>query len=150
MILGVPKESYPGERRVAIVPAVIPALRKAGLEVLVEAGAGMEAGYPDRDYTEKGAKLAADRTDERVASLSDPFHPALIRILKRLPRLAARRTVPLSQKALLVTRSVPGVTTVLVGMRDTAYVADALAVMGSQPVENAVEILRACRGVDLP
>lgn len=63
MILGVPKENYPGERRVAIVPAVIPALAKAGLEILVEAGAGMEAGYPDRDYTEKGAKLVADRTE---------------------------------------------------------------------------------------
>ena len=63
MILGVPKESYPGERRVAIVPAVVPALTKAGLEVLVEAGAGLEAGYPDQDYTTKGAKLAADRAE---------------------------------------------------------------------------------------
>jgi NAD(P) transhydrogenase subunit alpha len=63
MILGVPKESYPGERRVAIVPAVIPALAKAGLEVLVEAGAGIEAGYPDKEYTEKGAKLAAARAE---------------------------------------------------------------------------------------
>jgi len=63
MILGVPKESYPGERRVAIVPAVVPALTKAGLEVLVEAGAGVEAGYPDQDYTAKGAKLAADRAE---------------------------------------------------------------------------------------
>ena len=59
MILGVPRESYPGERRVAIVPAATPALVKAGFEVLVEAGAGLEAGYPDRDYTEKGAKLAS-------------------------------------------------------------------------------------------
>jgi NAD(P) transhydrogenase subunit alpha len=63
MILGVPKESYPGERRVAIVPAVVPALAKAGLEVLVEAGAGVEAGYPDRDYMAKGAKLAANRAE---------------------------------------------------------------------------------------
>jgi NAD(P) transhydrogenase subunit alpha len=63
MILGVPKESYPGERRVAIVPAAIPALAKAGLEVLVEAGAGIEAGYPDKEYAEKGAKLAASRAD---------------------------------------------------------------------------------------
>ena len=63
MILGVPKENYPGERRVAIVPAVVPALTKAGLEVLVEAGAGLEAGYPDQDYTAKGAKLAADRAE---------------------------------------------------------------------------------------
>ncbi len=63
MILGVPKENYPGERRVAIVPAVVPALTKAGLEVLVEAGAGLEAGYPDQDYIAKGAKLAVDRAE---------------------------------------------------------------------------------------
>lgn len=63
MILGVPKESYPGERRVAIVPGVIPALVKAGIEVLVESGAGAEAGYPDKDYTDKGAKLAPNRTE---------------------------------------------------------------------------------------
>jgi len=63
MILGVPRENYPGERRVAIVPAVVPALTKAGLEVLVEGGAGLEAGYPDQDYIAKGAKLAVDRAE---------------------------------------------------------------------------------------
>ncbi len=63
MIVGVPKENYPGERRVALVPAVIPNLAKAGMEVLVEAGAGMQAGYPDADYTAKGAKLAASREE---------------------------------------------------------------------------------------
>ncbi len=63
MILGVPKESYPGERRVAVVPGVIPALAKAGIEVLVESGAGAEAGYPDKDYTDKGAKLVASRAE---------------------------------------------------------------------------------------
>jgi phosphoenolpyruvate-protein kinase (PTS system EI component) len=40
--------------------------------------------------------LAADRTDERVAPLAEPFHPALVRILKWLPRLAARHHVALS------------------------------------------------------
>lgn len=61
MIVGVPKESYPGERRVALVPVVIPNLAKAGLEVIVEAGAGVEAGYPDAAYAEKGAKIVPDR-----------------------------------------------------------------------------------------
>src|SRR6266446_1677771 len=61
MIVGVPKESYPGERRVALVPVVIPNLAKAGLEVVVEAGAGEQAGYPDSLYAEKGAKVLADR-----------------------------------------------------------------------------------------
>ena len=61
MIVGVPKEIYPGERRVALTPVVVPMLAKAGLEVAVEAGAGVDAGYPDAQYQEKGAKLLADR-----------------------------------------------------------------------------------------
>ena len=61
MIVGVPKESYPGERRVALVPAVIPNLTKAKLEVAIEAGAGEQAGYPDAAYADKGAKILPDR-----------------------------------------------------------------------------------------
>ncbi|HTR46546.1 MAG TPA: Re/Si-specific NAD(P)(+) transhydrogenase subunit alpha [Verrucomicrobiae bacterium] len=61
MIVGVPKESFPGERRVALVPSVLPNLKKAGLEVVLEAGAGSEAGYPDATYAEKGAKILPDR-----------------------------------------------------------------------------------------
>jgi NAD(P) transhydrogenase subunit alpha len=63
MIVGVPRESFPGERRVALVPAAIPNLTKAGLEVVVEAGAGAAAGYPDADYAAKGAKIVADRAE---------------------------------------------------------------------------------------
>jgi len=61
VIVGVPKESYPGERRVALVPMVIPNLVKAGFEVVVETGAGAEAGYPDTLYVEKGAQILPDR-----------------------------------------------------------------------------------------
>ena len=61
MRIAVPKESCPGERRVAMVPTVVPALVKAGLEVLVEAGAGESAGFPDPDYAAHGAKIVADR-----------------------------------------------------------------------------------------
>jgi NAD(P) transhydrogenase subunit alpha len=63
MIIGVPKEIFPGERRVALVPTVLPALAKAGYEVVIEAGAGTEAGYLDKDFTEKGAKVAASRKE---------------------------------------------------------------------------------------
>jgi NAD(P) transhydrogenase subunit alpha len=63
MIVGVPRESFPGERRVALVPAVVPMLGKSGLEVVVEAGAGAEAGYPDAEYTAKGAKIVAQRAE---------------------------------------------------------------------------------------
>ncbi len=70
MIVGVPRESFPGERRVALVPAAVPNLTKAGLQVVVEAGAGAAAGYPDADYAAKGAKIAADRAEVfRVADI---------------------------------------------------------------------------------
>jgi NAD(P) transhydrogenase subunit alpha len=61
VIIGVPKEAYPGERRVALVPMVLPNLLKAGFEVIVQAGAGEQAGYPDHLYTEKGAKIVPER-----------------------------------------------------------------------------------------
>lgn len=63
MIVGVPKESFPGERRVALAPGAIPGLLKAGLEVVLEAGAGVEAGYTDADFTAKGVKILADRAE---------------------------------------------------------------------------------------
>jgi proton-translocating NAD(P)+ transhydrogenase subunit alpha len=61
VIVGVPKEIYPGERRVALTPVVVPMLAKAGLEVAIETGAGTEAGYLDAQYQEKGAKVLPDR-----------------------------------------------------------------------------------------
>jgi len=61
MIVGVPKETYPGEKRVALIPAIIPSLIKGGLEVQIESGAGAESGYPDSAYTEKGASITTSR-----------------------------------------------------------------------------------------
>jgi NAD(P) transhydrogenase subunit alpha len=69
VIVGVPKEIYPGERRVALTPAVVPMLAKAGREVVIEAGAGVAAGYPDAQYQEKGAKVLPDRA--AVFALAD-------------------------------------------------------------------------------
>jgi H+-translocating NAD(P) transhydrogenase subunit alpha len=63
MIVGVPRESFPGELRVALTPAVVPSLTKAGIEVVLETGAGVGAGYPDADYVSKGAKLLPQRPD---------------------------------------------------------------------------------------
>src|SRR5258708_8529156 len=63
MIVGVPRESYPGERRVALVPTVLPHLAKAGLEVVIEAGAGVQAGFHDSEYAAKGARVLGDRSE---------------------------------------------------------------------------------------
>lgn len=70
MIVGVPRESFPGERRVALVPGAIPSLTKAGLDVVVETGAGAGAGYPDAEYVAKGAKILLDRAEVfRIADI---------------------------------------------------------------------------------
>jgi len=61
VIIGVPKEIFPGENRVALVPLVIPNLKKIGLDVLVQSGAGLAAGYADSDYVDKGATIAPNR-----------------------------------------------------------------------------------------
>jgi H+-translocating NAD(P) transhydrogenase subunit alpha len=57
MIVGIPRETAPGEARVALIPASIPALKKAGLEVVVESGAGTAAGFPDDHYQAQGANV---------------------------------------------------------------------------------------------
>jgi NAD(P) transhydrogenase subunit alpha len=61
MIVGVPTETFPGERRVALTPAVLSPLSKKGIEVVVQQDAGREAGYLDREYTDKGATIVESR-----------------------------------------------------------------------------------------
>src|SRR5436305_7217484 len=61
MTVGVPKETFPGERRVALTPGVVQRLAGYGLDVLVESGAGADAGYPDAEFVERGAKIAGGR-----------------------------------------------------------------------------------------
>lgn len=66
MIVAAVKETFPGERRVALVPASVAPLVKAGWEVRIEAGAGLSAGFPDERYAEKGAKIVS--RDEALAA----------------------------------------------------------------------------------
>jgi len=61
MKIGVVKETYPGEQRVALVPSVLPSLIKGGMEVTIESKAGEQAGYPDTAYIEKGGTIADSR-----------------------------------------------------------------------------------------
>lgn len=61
MKIAVVRETFPGERRVALVPDLIHLLTKAGWQILVEAGAGVAAGFPDAAYQAKGAEIASDR-----------------------------------------------------------------------------------------
>ena len=60
MRIGIPKEIYPGERRVAATPMTAAKMRKLGLEVLVQAGAGEASDYADGLYIETGATIVPD------------------------------------------------------------------------------------------
>jgi H+-translocating NAD(P) transhydrogenase subunit alpha len=87
LTIGVPAETLDGERRVALTPAVVPALEKLGATVVVESGAGVAAGFTDAAYEEKGARigtrdeaLGADVvTCVRVLS-ADPASPDLAKL----------------------------------------------------------------------
>jgi proton-translocating NAD(P)+ transhydrogenase subunit alpha len=68
MLFGVPRETFPGERRVAMVPAAIPPLKKIGLDIVVERGAGDAAGFPDEAFTQQGAVIGS-RSDVFAADL---------------------------------------------------------------------------------
>ncbi len=61
--IGVPKETFPGERRVAVVPRAMEALAKSGVAFVIESGAGGEAGFADAEYAERGARIAASRAE---------------------------------------------------------------------------------------
>jgi alanine dehydrogenase len=106
MIVGVPKEVKDHEARVALVPSGVAALREAGHEVLIEAGAGMSSAISDREYAEAGASLTPDaaeawRKADLVVKVKEPqvseyphFRPGLTLFtylhLAPLPELTER------------------------------------------------------------
>jgi len=57
--IGVPRETFPGERRVALIPRTSEALGKLGASIIVEQSAGVEAGFPDDQFVTRGAKIAS-------------------------------------------------------------------------------------------
>ena len=61
MLIAVPKETWPGERRVALVPLMVKKLINAGFQVSLESGCGVAAGYPDSSFREAGASIVDSR-----------------------------------------------------------------------------------------
>jgi NAD(P) transhydrogenase subunit alpha len=84
MKVGIPKEAFPGETRVAVVPAAVPGLMKMGLDVAVEEDAGTAAGFPDGAYRAQGAAVVSRvdvfRTSDVLLQVrATPADPALLR-----------------------------------------------------------------------
>ena len=125
MIVSVPKESVPGERRVALIPDLIPKLAKAGLEVMVEAGAGKAAGFLDASYAASGARVEGEvwakadialkvqpPSDAEIAKMREGsaligfLHP--LDNLAKIEALAARKVTAFSMELMpRITRAQP-------------------------------------------
>jgi H+-translocating NAD(P) transhydrogenase subunit alpha len=110
MRVGIPKESWPGETRVSVIPAAVPGLVKTGLEVLVEEGAGVAAGFTDEAYRTQGAT---------VTRRSEVFGAEIILQVRSTPgdpsRLRPGQTVigfadPLGSPAAIATLATSGAT----------------------------------------
>src|SRR5215210_6262510 len=82
MKVSVPKESAPGERRVALVPEVVQRLSGGGVEVAIEAGAGAQAHLPDSAYEQAGASVSPDAgfEGEVVAKVAPPSQEEIGRL----------------------------------------------------------------------
>ena len=79
MRIGIPRETKPGENRVAITPSAVRALRESGTEVLVETGAGAASGFEDREYLDAGAAIASQASEawsaDLVVKVKEPLPP---------------------------------------------------------------------------
>jgi NAD(P) transhydrogenase subunit alpha len=106
--VGVLKETFPSERRVAVVPRAVDLLKKSGTEVWIERGAGLEAGFVDDDYTARGANVAtADEVRKQAQIL---LH---VRVPENPPKkgdIAIGFCDPLSDPAMAVHYAHAGVT----------------------------------------
>jgi len=75
MRVAVVRETYPGEKRVALIPANVAHMKKLGLEVSVESGAGLASGFLDADYSSAGASVVDSRGDALAAEIVVQVRP---------------------------------------------------------------------------
>ena len=85
MRIAVPREIKSGEKRVALVPDIISKLTKAGLEVVIESGAGVAAQYSDKQFSDAGAQVKSTDViaDSDVVLSVQPLNPAQMKTLKK-------------------------------------------------------------------
>ena len=85
MRIAVPREVKSGEKRVALVPDIISKLTKAGLEVVIESGAGIAAQYSDKQFNDAGAQVKSTDViaDADVVLSVQPLNPAQMKTLKK-------------------------------------------------------------------
>jgi len=135
MLISVPRETWPGERRAALVPGSVKKLVGAGFEIAVEAGLGVAAGYTDASYVEAGARIEADR--ERLLRQADIVlrvrkpESAEVGLLKR-GALHISFLDPFNEKALVGELAAQGITAISMEMIPRSTRAQKMDALSSQ------------------
>ena len=79
MRIGIPRETKPGENRIAITPSAVRVLRESGAEIVVETGAGAASGFEDREFLDAGAVIASQASQawsaDLVVKVKEPLPP---------------------------------------------------------------------------
>jgi NAD(P) transhydrogenase subunit alpha len=135
MKVAVVKENAPGERRVALVPETVPKLTQAGLEVLVEQGAGNGAWFPDSAYSEAGAAIVMTddlyATADVILTVTRPGEAGIAKL--RAGQTVVGMLSPLTDPELATTLAGKGVTAVsLDGLPRTLSRAQSMDALTSQ------------------
>jgi len=135
MLVAVPKESAPGERRVALVPDAVRALARGGLELAVETGAGAAAGYDDAGYEASGARLESVAAQllakaDCVLKVQAPSDAELASLRRGALLIGFLR--PLDQPALAARLAEAGVTSFAVELVPRTTRAQAMDALSSQ------------------
>lgn len=135
MTLCFPKETKPGENRVAVTPETVAAFVKLGCEVAVEAGAGIAAGYPDSAYETAGAEVLSDRAALfQNANVVVRVHPTPAGDLSMLPANAVHVSSldPFRERPLVETMAARGLTSLSMEMIPRSTIAQKMDVLSSQ------------------
>ncbi len=132
MIVAVPKETAPGEQRVALAPDGVKALVKAGLEIRIEPGAGLAAGFDDAAFTAAGARIEAGAlaAAELVLKVSAPSDSEIARIQSGAALISLLR--PLDDPARAVALAQRGITAFALELLPRITRAQAMDVLSSQ------------------
>ncbi len=132
MIVAVPKETQPGERRVALAPDGVKAIAKLGLEVRVEPSAGEAAGFGDGAYTAAGAKLEAGAlaAADLVLKVQPPSDAEIARLRSGATLASLMRPLDDPQRAAALARQ--GITTFALELIPRTTRAQAMDVLSSQ------------------
>jgi len=108
LALGVPKESFKDERRVALAPDALGKLVKAGMKVVVESNAGVESEYADEQYVEQGCVIGNPWTADIVCKIRPPSKPEVAKL--REGQILFSNIYPRQDEALVESLRAKGVT----------------------------------------